>query len=338
MKKFILLLLTLLTAGCVNNEKKAAMFLYDTKDDPFVRAFARQINNEARGRFDLQSFDSRKSQIIQNELIENSIKENYSLMLINPVDRLGAHILIRKLKEENIPVIFFNREPLKRDILLWEKVFYIGARAEESAQLQAELIMNLFGGNPDNLNRFDKNQDGKIQVVILKGEQGHQDAETRTREVISTFRFKGYSLDVIRTIPANWNTNEADEKLDPVITEQGDKIEVIIFNNDAMALGAIRRLKKRDFFIDDNKDGIINSDDFSWLPIVGIDGLNEAVEQIKLGYLYGTVLNDSQSMAEAITELSRRLLNDIPLDGLPWPLEDGHYIWINYKPFTLERS
>jgi methyl-galactoside transport system substrate-binding protein len=328
--RHVLAFLLLSCISCSHREQSAGLFLYN-QGDPYVSLFGEQIRDNARGVIEIHTFDSRNSQMIQNEYIEREIKSSTSLMIINPVDRLGAYSVIKKLKSHNIPVIFFNREPLSEDLDIWSKAFYVGARAEQSGQIQAEIIMELFGNDPDNLNKYDKNGNGKIETVILKGEQGHQDAETRTSRVVQTFRDKGFFLNVLITEVANWSRDEAYEKMKYILGLYQNDIELVISNNDAMAMGAISIMRQSGFFRDSNDNGKIDKDDDSWIPVVGIDGLDDAVELISQGYLYGSVLNDSLLQARAIVELTDFIVHDRDLSGMSFPLVEGKYIWIDYK-------
>ena len=320
----ITLILTILPflLNCSNGNKKVGLFLYN-QDDPYVYTFAEQILSELYSSdIDLDVFDSQNSQIIQNEYLESIIKEKPDLVILNPVDRVGVYPIIRKMKSENIPVIFFNREPLAKDMALWEQAYYVGAKAEQSGQMQAELIMDLFGADPAELNGYDINGDNRIQAVILKGEQGHQDAEIRTSEVVLTFKKAGFDLNLLMTEVANWSRQESYEKMGNILEQHGKDMEVLLSNNDAMALGAINRM--------------LDEDVSPWIPVVGIDGLDEAVKQIQSGRLYGTVLNDSGTQAKAIAALSRMILYKENPENLPFTLIDGQYIWIDYQAFTLK--
>lgn len=325
--------LILLLISCTRNQNSAGLLIYN-EDDLFMGVFTDEIQNKAKGLIDMDTYYALNSQSIQNEQIETALKKGASLLIINPVDRLGAHAVISKLKTLEVPVIFFNREPLPQDIALWDNVWYVGAFAEQSGRMQAELAMELFGSDPHNLNQFDRNADGRIQCVILKGEQGHQDAEIRTRTVQNTFRNQGYTLEVLTTEIANWNRREAYEKMDNFLENLPMPLELVLANNDAMALGAISIMRQRGFFKDDNGNGRVDKDDESWIPVLGIDGVPAAVEHIKDGYLYGTVVNDYSRMAQAIVDLSSYLLrhgDDAILESA-----QGRYIWIDYKTFRLE--
>lgn len=326
----VLLLLIFLTA-CSSPVRKGSLFLYN-RDDPYVDIFGKQIEEAIGGFLLLSTFDSQNSQIIQNEYIQQQIGRS-DIMLINPVDRLGAYSIIRRLMEEKIPVIFFNREPLARDLALWDKAYYVGARAEQSGHIQAELIMELFGGEPRRLNRYDRNGNNVIETVILKGEQGHQDAEIRTREVIDAFRDRGFDIRILITEVANWRRNEAYDKMKSILEKYDGTMELLISNNDAMALGAISIMRQSGYFKDDNGNGKADKDDRSWIPVVGIDGLEEAIQMISEGYMYGTVINDSQTQAKAISELTEVILGNRKPEDLSFPLVDGKYIWIDYKVY-----
>ncbi len=59
-----------------------------------------------------------------------------------------------------------------------------------------------------------------------------------------------------------------------------NKIEVVIANNDAMAMGAVEALKAH------NKSSI---------PVFGVDALPEAPALVKSGAMAGTVLNDANN-------------------------------------------
>ncbi len=52
-------------------------------------------------------------------------------LAINPVDRTAVSVITAKAKARNVPVIFFNREPTREDRGKWDKVYYVGARAEQ---------------------------------------------------------------------------------------------------------------------------------------------------------------------------------------------------------------
>ncbi len=325
----------MILVSCSKQNDRVGLFVYN-ETDPYMQSFAGQIMAESDGKFPIHLYYAKNSQVIQNEQIEKELENNPRLLMINPVDRLGSYSIIKTMKEKNIPIIFFNREPLAEDLALWDKIYYVGAKAAQSGQLQAKLVMDLFGNNPYKLNEMDRNNDGKIQLIILKGEQGHQDAETRTSEVLKSFEEHNFSIDLVAIEVANWNFNEASLKTLKLIQKFHDEVELIISNNDDMALGAIQTLREEGFLSDTNNDGYVNKYDDQWIPVVGIDGLEEAQTAIEAGFLYGTVKNNSKKMTEVMIELSLLLMEKKDVSELSEPLADGKYIWIDYSPYILE--
>jgi methyl-galactoside transport system substrate-binding protein len=335
MKKIWIIIIALLLSACEPVITSIPVFIYDM-NDAYMTEFEAKIRANALGHFNVTRIDGQNSQIIQNEQIDNYLNKDYPVLIINPVDRLSVYAMIEKAKQIDAHLIFFNREPLAEDMALYDKLFYIGADAAESAELQASLVMDLFGNDPETLNQFDKNGDKIIQTVILKGEQGHQDAEARTKVVIESLKEAGYTLEVLDIIIANWDRNTAYGLTQSFMELHQDDLELIISNNDAMALGAIDKLKEMNIFLDVNQDGSIDRDSEPWLPIVGIDGIAASLESIKQGYLYGTIVNDSDNMAKSIIELTDWILQDKDLADFPYPITDDKYVWIHYQKLSLE--
>lgn len=329
-KKYSMFLLLLIITGCTQQKKEVAVLVYDQKD-PFIENVASDIHKYNTTEYNITIYDCEKSQIRQNEIAERLYEEGVDLLIINPVERLSSYIFVEKSKKEKIPLIFFNREPLAEDLEKMEKAYYVGANAKASGIMQAELIAEAFEHSPNKLNQYDKNKDNVIQCLILKGEQGHQDAEDRTTAVIGELKKQGFQVEVLHTQIANWSENQAYRDMETMMEMYGNQIEVLISNNDAMAIGATKYLKEYEYF------GTETNQVAEEVPfiIVGIDGLNEAIRFIENGYMYGTILNDGSSMAKAIVNLAKYILEDNE-ESLQYKLIDDKYIWIEYKNYTIE--
>lgn len=338
-KKIIVLLLIILVSlltSCNESYDKVPLILYND-NDPYMREFKQNILNEALGRLTIDDFDSENSQLIQNEYIDDVLQKNPSVIIINPVDRLAAFSMIEKVRKSDIPIIFINREPLKVDMNSWSKLYYIGAPAENSAVIQSEIIIDLFK-DPGNLNELDKNSDGVIQLVLLKGEQGHQDAEIRTEVVIRELEEYGYELEILTYMICDWQRSIAYDKMNDFLLSSSSIPELVISNNDAMAIGAIDAMIEHELFIDEDDNGVIDRETEAWVPVIGVDGISDAVDYIEQGYLYGTVINDSKTMSIALIELAEALINNTSLDDLSFEIENGKYIWIDYQRYEKEED
>lgn len=335
MKKLFSLLLVLFLMSCESSAGKVHVFIYNM-EDPYIEVLADEIVRLGSAHYEIERHDAQNSQIIQNETIEEALKNNPRLLIINPVDRLGVYPIIEKAKAADVPIIFINREPLARDLALFDQAYYVGARAEQSGILQAELVAQLFGGQPQDLNQYDRNNDNIIQAVIFKGEQGHQDAELRTTYVVDELERLGFVLDILTTEIANWNKDIAYQETPAVIDQFGESIEVFISNNDAMALGIIDALIELEYYTDLNEDGTVDQMSPSWMPVLGIDGIDLAVQRMQSGHLYATVLNDALAQADATVELSKSILFGAQMPDTPYEVVDGRYVWVDYKKFVLD--
>lgn len=333
MKKILITLLLLFAvlglSGCGDySSLEVAVLIYD-ESDPFIANVGEYLENHVGTDYHITIYDCKKSQIIQNEIAEKLFKEDVDLIVINPVDRISSYVFVQKAEQLGVPLIFFNREPLTEDIESSEEVYYVGANARESGMMQARLIAEGFGGDAKNLNAYDKNADGTIQCVILKGEQGHQDAEERTTAVIEALETEGFQTEVLAINVSNWNETEAYLDMDEIMKLYGDKMELLISNNDAMAIGATKNLIYNNYVDYSSKN--------SKMPfmIVGIDGLPEAIDLIESGYIYGTIINDGDGMADAILDLTSNILG-VDDGNFSYEITDQHYIWIPYQYFRNE--
>ena len=326
--------MTIFLMSCQTNQSKVYVFIYDM-NDPFISALSDHITTIGENYYPIQTHDAKNSQIIQNEEIERVLELKPKLLIINPVDRLGAYPIIRKAKSMDIPIIFINREPLEVDLDLYDQAYYVGAKAEQSGILQAEIVSDLFGNQPSNLNKYDLNDDGIIQTLIFKGEQGHQDAELRTEFIISTLTDDNFQIEILKTNVSNWNQDIAYRDALDLLPQYQDQFELIISNNDAMAIGVIRAMIELSMFVDTNSDGYVDKENEPWYPVIGIDGIDEAVEWIQTGHLYATVLNDASNQAYATIALARVILEGIDPETVDIEIVDDHYVWVDYRKYSL---
>ena len=266
MRRFILVLSTiymyssLISCNSRNNEEedvndiKIGISVYE-QDDIFISSIISNIENitkekrnEGGYNITLNVEDAKSNQYNQNEQVDMFIDQGYDVMCVNLVDRRSAATIINKAKNANIPVIFFNREPVEEDMNMWNKVYYVGAQAEQSGMMQGDIVIEKYNNNPSDV---DKNGDGKVQYVMLEGEQGHQDASIRTEYSVKRLVDSGIKVEKLGSEVANWSRTEASEKVDRCIEKYNDKVELIISNNDDMALGAISAFENANVRLED---------------------------------------------------------------------------------------
>ena len=132
----------------------------------------------------------------------------------------------------------------------------------------------------------------------------------RTKSSISTIEDFGIKTQELSRRVLFWNQQLAKEAIASLLLQYSNNIEMIIANNDAMAIGAIEALQKY---------GYNKGDPTKTIPVFGIDGIPVAQDLIKKGFMTGTVFEDTNETAEAIYKVGMNLVNNIP------PLEDTPY-------------
>lgn len=292
-------------------------------DDTFMTGVRNAIAEAAKGKAKVDIVDSQNSQSTQNDRVDMFITKRMNALAINPVDRTAAGVIIDKAKAENIPVVFFNREPLPEDMQKWDKVYYVGARAEESGTMSGQIIVDFWKSHPE----ADRNGDGVLQYVMLKGEPGHQDAELRTEFSIKAVTDAGIKVEKLAEDTGLWDRVRGQEKMAAFLAAHGEKIEAVFANNDDMALGAIEALKAAGYF----KDG-------KFMPVVGVDATAPAIQALEDRTLLGTVLNDAVNQGVATFNLAYVLAKgETPTEeNCGYAISDGKYVWVPYRKVTLE--
>lgn len=121
---------------------------------------------------------------------------------------------------------------------------------------------------------------------------------------------------------ANWNRAQAQTKTAALLTQYARRIELIIANNDDMALGAIDALR----------DSKIPKED--WPGVVGIDGTDVGLAAVKRGEMIGTVYNDKEGQAQEMLNLAFAIATGGSKKDIPFI--DGKYVRTPYHKVTLD--
>lgn len=266
----------------------------------------------------VEVMDASQSQLTQNEQVKSLIEKGCDVICVNLVDRTEPTTITDLAENKQVPIIFFNRELVAEDLERWSELYYVGADALQSGVLEGELAANAFKTNA----KMDKNGDDICQYVVLEGEAGHQDSIVRTEYSVNTLIENGVEAEKLGYAMANWNRAQAQTKTAALLTQFSGKIELIIANNDDMALGAIDALR----------DSQIPRED--WPGVVGIDGTDAGLLAVENGEMLGTVYNDKEGQAREMLNLAFAIATNGDKDSIP--LIDGKYVRTPYHKVTQE--
>lgn len=264
-------------------------------------------------KFDVTVVDGKNDMITQSNQIDTFIAQGMDCIILALVQTSAADVIIDRVVKAHIPLVLINREPLGDDgdesysrILNNKNVSYVGADARQSGTYQGEMVVEAE-------NHGDLNHDGVVSYVMIEGDPENPDAQYRTEYSINAIKDAGVKVKCLDDQIGMWDTAKGQEIAANALAKYGEDIEVILCNNDAMALGASAAIEAAGREV--NKD----------ILLYGVDGLPEVIEKIKKGDMTGTVFNDHISQMRAAIDAAIDMVNGKTVDK---------YIWKDYLKIT----
>ncbi len=290
-------------------------------DDPYTnltRSALEDIQKENSDKIQFTFFDGKSNKAIQNEIINQLVKGNYDLLLINSVnlDENSVENIIQGAKATNKAVILFNVEPVLTNSIAnsYSKLFIIGNNSKQAGILQGKIIVDIWNNNKTSI---DKNNNNILEYVMIHGNVNNTDTINRIKYSLSTIEAAGIKTKELASVNAFWSKELSKENMEKILLQFDNNIEAIIVNNDDMAIGAIEALQKYGY----NKD-----DKSKYIVVVGIDAIPEARKLVDENIMSGTVIQDANELAKALYTIGINLVNNKP------PLENTNYNRINSEP------
>ena len=159
-----------LLCACAEQQTESADKIYvgvtcynrsDTFLEELINAFKDKMSDLEEENLDsvVTIRDAAGSQRTQNDQVRELIDAGCNVLCVNLVDRADPSEIIDLARESDVPIIFFNREPVAEDLQQWDKMYYVGADAKESGVMQGEIAADVILAD----SQIDRNKDGKIQ-------------------------------------------------------------------------------------------------------------------------------------------------------------------------------
>jgi len=285
-----------------------------------------KIQKENSGKVAFTFFDGKRDPVIHNQLIDTALQKDFDLFLVNFVDTSTATVspVIDKVKQKNVPLILFNIAPfLTESIKSYNKALIIATDVEQSGILEGKLLVDQWNTNKLTL---DKNKDNILQYVMLSGNRTDTLSIARTNYSVSAIKDAGIKTEELALLVTTGTQESAKNAIESLFSNQGNKIEAIIANDDTMAIGAIEALQHY---------GYNKGDKALTISVVGINGIPEAEDLIKKGFMTGTVVQDAPAMAEALYTVGMNLVDGkYALQGTDYKFDEtGVIIKMPYHPY-----
>ncbi len=323
MKKIFICLLIIVTTltsvvSCTGNKDGEIAVFYYTYSDTYISSVRSALDSLLKeAKLDYNNYDANSNQTTQTEQVDTAIAKGARMLIVNIVDTGSddaAKNIVSKAKSADIPVIFFNRSVSESVVSSYEKCVFVGTDYEMAGHMQGELIGNYL---LKNYAALDLNGDGKISYVMFKGQQGNAEAEARTKwgaEDANTILKQNGKPELMFYDSANtnkylvdqagnWSAQAANDYMKTILSAHSENsknmVELVIANNDEMALGAVAALQEAGY----NKSGA------KVIPVFGVDATSAAVTKIHEGAMIGTIKQDAEGMAKNILMISQNLLS-----------------------------
>ena len=319
MKKILALLLALVMifglVGCGGGDSEGddakvgevAVFWYTFGDTYLssVRAAMNEAFNAAGIAY--QDYDANNSQTTQTEQIQTAITKGASVLVVNIVDASSddaTQAILDAANTAGIPVVFFNRSVSEEIVSAVETACYVGTDYTQAGHMQGKMIGEFLVANYE---ATDLNGDGTISYVMFKGQEGNMEADARTQFGVEdadlvlaengkpalAFYDAANTSKYLLDQNGAWSAAQGQEHMQTLLSkyseDNGNMVELVIANNDDMALGAISALQAAGY----NKEG------GKYIPVFGVDATDAAKEKIADKSMTGTIKQDAVGMAQA---------------------------------------
>lgn len=304
----LLFLAAVLSVGCTKQEPEKK----DTKivigalirnlDEDFVRIYADNLRALAGARdVELKLLDARNDQGNQLDQLNTLLTQGVKYFVIIPVQTEMTEQMAQSINEKGGGAAFSNIQPSEEALRVSKNFFLASSPESVAGKIQADIIDDYFKQFPAKLM-----PNNTISVLMLLGQLGHPAQVLRTNAVLDGLMAKGYNVEVLAKDTANWKPDEAQQKMDAWIAAYRDKFNLVIANNDGMALGAVESLMTNKY-TDDPSDASKDTDSDGTvlrIPVVGVDATPVALQSMKENKLYATVLQDAKGQAETAFDLA----------------------------------
>ncbi len=303
-------------APAVAADGEISVFYY-TFGDTYISSVRAALDEllDASG-LEYNDYDSNNSQTTQTEQVQTALAKGSSCLIVNLVDSGSddaAQNIIDLASAQNVPVIFFNRSVSEEVVSGYDDCAFIGTDYEQAGHMQGQMIGEYLIGNWDDC---DLNGDGEISYVMFKGQEGNEEAIARTEygladadEVIEAdgkpalvfYDPNNSNLYLVDQTGA-WSAAAAQDYMQTILSQysesNGNMVELVIANNDEMALGAIAALQTAGY----------NQGDAVVIPVFGVDATDAAKAAIADGSMIGTIKQDAEGMAEVIATVAENFI------------------------------
>lgn len=275
-------------------------------EDPYMTEMTEDLEKKLEDSFRKKDtklryeiLDAEGSEEKQSRQMDYLLNQNIDILVLNPVDPASVSNVLDQAHKKEIAVILFNRKPNMEDMNVGDRIWYVGSDGQLAGRLQGEMLIGAWNQEPGNI---DRNQNGKIDYLMVEGEPAHYDTIRRTSAFIERTADE-IPMNLLADFSADWNRERAYEEMHLLSGDVVSGIEAVICNNDDMALGIYDFYKER-------------ADEIPL--IIGINDNEEVHELVDSGILYGTVGLNQEKQVDDIIRIIENLYRGEAVEQKIW--------------------
>jgi D-xylose transport system substrate-binding protein len=266
------------TGGSSGGGQKIALLLpetktarYETQDKPLFEAKVKDLCSDCEVLYSNADQDASKQQSQAEAALTNGAK----VLVLDPVDSASAAAIANKAKQQNVPVIAYDRLIKNAPI-----DYYISFDNEQVGKLQGQALVD----------KLKDENNGSGKVVMINGSPTDNNASEFKAGAHSVLDDSGLTVAAEFDTP-DWSPDKAQTEMDQAITNLGkDGFVGVYAANDGTAGGAIAAMKGV---------GVTPIP-----PITGQDAELAGIQRILTGEQYMTVYKAVKLEAEAAAQVA----------------------------------
>ena len=249
---------------------------YESQDRPHFERNVKELCSDCEILYSNADQDAAK----QQQQAEAALTKGAKVLVLDPVDAASAGAIVTKAKQQDVPVISYDRLIPNSDI-----DYYVSFDNEKVGRLQGTSLTDKL------------KDDGKSSgtITMINGAPTDNNAKLFKKGAHSVLDKSGYKIGKEYDTP-DWSPDKAQQEMEQAITALGeDGFVGAYFANDGTAGGGIAAMKSA---------GI----DPSTIPTTGQDAELAAIQRILAGEQYMTVYKAVKPQARAAAEIAVALV------------------------------
>ena len=229
----------------------------------------------------------------------------------------------------------------------YEKSAFVGTDFRQAGMMQGDMIGEYVLENYD---AIDLNGDGVISYVMFKGDEANQEAIYRTQYAVEnadailtaagkpalSFYDESNTNKYLVDLNGTWSNTASFDYMQTILAQyneaNGNMVELVICNNDDMALGAVNALQNAGYNLPGGENCTV-------IPVFGVDATDAAKELIANKQMTGSIKQDAEGMADAVATITANMIEGKDkFEGLNenYEVVDGWTVNIPYSIYTGE--